>query len=339
MRTASANCRPPKTRAAIQAAIERDEVEPAKAVREVRVLAGDEPATFDAPGEVHLEDGTTLAVATGKPVRLPLGYHDFLPGNGTEPVRVIVAPHTCPSPPQLRGWGWAVQLFAARSTQSWGIGDLGDLRTLAGWSRNLCRGIARQPVDGGRTATSAAAQSLLSVEPSLSQSALSPHRGDRWANEAEVDLTTLAVQGRALNAQRIIDRDAVFRLKYVAFERLSGRFAADRTLRRLLPRGQGESLAEFATYCAMVENSDGDASVDQHIAVQTPRELCALPPSMPTACVFAGGSMADRCAARRRPANEVAVIEADRLRSRGCRRLGLARRIARASVLAHARSL
>src|SRR2546430_13314828 len=34
-----------------------------------------------------------------------------------------------------RAWGWAVQLYAARSRESWGIGDLADLRRLGRWSR------------------------------------------------------------------------------------------------------------------------------------------------------------------------------------------------------------
>ena len=34
----------------------------------------------------------------------------------------------------MRTWGWAVQLYALRSSSSWGIGDLGDLLRLAEWS-------------------------------------------------------------------------------------------------------------------------------------------------------------------------------------------------------------
>ncbi|MEA2628925.1 MAG: 4-alpha-glucanotransferase, partial [Chloroflexota bacterium] len=34
-----------------------------------------------------------------------------------------------------RAWGWAIQLYAMRSRESWGIGDMADLRHLARWSR------------------------------------------------------------------------------------------------------------------------------------------------------------------------------------------------------------
>ena len=38
-------------------------------------------------------------------------------------------------PDALRGWGWAAQLYAVRSRDGWGVGDLGDLRALGSWSR------------------------------------------------------------------------------------------------------------------------------------------------------------------------------------------------------------
>ena len=49
-------------------------------------------------------------------------------------VRFIVAPARCHLPDGLRAWGWAIQLYAVRSRESWGIGDLEDLRRLAEWS-------------------------------------------------------------------------------------------------------------------------------------------------------------------------------------------------------------
>jgi 4-alpha-glucanotransferase len=49
-------------------------------------------------------------------------------------VHVIVRPSQCYLPGDWRRWGWAVQLYALRSAESWGIGDLVDLRRLARWS-------------------------------------------------------------------------------------------------------------------------------------------------------------------------------------------------------------
>jgi hypothetical protein len=57
--------------------------------------------------------------------------------SGERPRRV--RPYKMPPDPCAKGpdrsWGWAVQLYAVRSKQSWGIGDMADLRRLAQWSR------------------------------------------------------------------------------------------------------------------------------------------------------------------------------------------------------------
>src|SRR6266581_2371219 len=39
------------------------------------------------------------------------------------------------APPPARAWGWAVQVYAIRSRDSWGIGDLADLRRMGTWAR------------------------------------------------------------------------------------------------------------------------------------------------------------------------------------------------------------
>ena len=83
-------------------------------------------------GFVELEDGGRMSVAGALPAELPLGYHRFLGDSGEH--ALIVAPERCHVPERAQGWGWATQLYAARSRQSWGIGDLGDLATVARWS-------------------------------------------------------------------------------------------------------------------------------------------------------------------------------------------------------------
>lgn len=71
------------------------------------------------------------------PGDLPLGYHDFFPsGKASQTTRVIVTPWECPAP-RARQWGFGVQLYAVRSAESWGIGDLADLRRLAAWAAGL----------------------------------------------------------------------------------------------------------------------------------------------------------------------------------------------------------
>ena len=91
------------------------------------------------PGEVTLEDGTPLGRLAELPRDVPIGYHRLVDDRGSR--LLIVGPGRCHLPPGLRDWGWAVQLYAARSTRSWGIGDLADLRQLAEWSADLGAGL------------------------------------------------------------------------------------------------------------------------------------------------------------------------------------------------------
>src|SRR4051794_9084729 len=88
---------------------------------------------IDRPAELVLEDGTTSTATNTLPPDLPLGYHDLHPSDGGPTTRLIITPDRCSMPEGLRSWGWAVQVYAARSARSWGIGDLGDLRALARW--------------------------------------------------------------------------------------------------------------------------------------------------------------------------------------------------------------
>src|SRR5215207_4085734 len=96
-------------------------------------------ATLAEPCDVVLEDGTALPHLHALPPDLPLGYHDLQPHSGGSPTRLVITPRRSPLPE--RAWGWAVQLYALRSANSWGIGDLVDLRHLAEWSRRLGAGV------------------------------------------------------------------------------------------------------------------------------------------------------------------------------------------------------
>src|SRR5438876_4222394 len=103
------------------------------------VLAG-EAVHVDGAWELTLEDGTVLDGTGGSLAPdLPLGYH-VLRRPGEPAIRVVVSPGRCHLPDDLRTWGWAVQLYALRSRDSWGIGDLADLRALGAWSRQLGAG-------------------------------------------------------------------------------------------------------------------------------------------------------------------------------------------------------
>jgi 4-alpha-glucanotransferase len=182
------------------------------------------------PGELQLEDGTPWRGGL-----LPLGYHDFLPRGARLPVRLIVTPGQCHLPEDLFGWGWAVQLYAARSKSSWGIGDLADLRRLGRWSRSLgAQVVLVNPL--------VAATPVLPIEPS-------PYfpSSRRFRNPLY-----LGVDGGPHPSERRIDRDAIFAGKMerlaAEFTRFGGAPAFDRYLRE-----QGEALDHFAAFCTIAE--------------------------------------------------------------------------------------
>lgn len=75
------------------------------------------------------------------PQKLPFGLHDLrarVAGGQECQCRLVVAPMRCHLPPESsagrRCWGVAVQLYAVRSEQNWGIGDFRDLMDLLRWA-------------------------------------------------------------------------------------------------------------------------------------------------------------------------------------------------------------
>jgi 4-alpha-glucanotransferase len=203
------------------------------------------------PGEIQLENGDTLPIEPGRTVRPPLGYHNLI--HGDEAVRLIVGPGRCYLPRDARAWGWEIELFALRSRNSWGIGDLADLRRAAQWSTELGAGAALLTP-------------LHAVAPGLPQQASPYFPSSRCfcnplylcveeipgAREAGLDLDSIAASARALNASRLIERDAVYEAKLAALELLWDRFQGDDAFERFRTE-RGTSLNRFATFCALYE--------------------------------------------------------------------------------------
>ncbi|MGA2068188.1 MAG: 4-alpha-glucanotransferase [Thermoguttaceae bacterium] len=218
--------------------------------REVRVVPAGTPAPWHDRGQLVLEDGTTLEIHDALPPDLPLGYHDFCFDGPANKMRLIVAPRQCVLPGG-DCWGWAAQLYAARSRRSWGIGDLADLRRLAEWSAGLGAGLLL-------------VNPLAAVAPTLPQAA-SPYyptsrrfRNPLYVAVEEVpgaqrlgeELERLAAAGRALAADRRLDRDRVFRLKDEALRAIWAGAAPDLEF-QAFRRQQGPELRQFAVYCLL----------------------------------------------------------------------------------------
>lgn len=67
---------------------------------------------------------------------IPMGYHTLTVtcASQTAQATVLSAPASIPVPQAVQEhsrWGWMTQMYSVRSSESWGIGDYADLRTLA----------------------------------------------------------------------------------------------------------------------------------------------------------------------------------------------------------------
>jgi 4-alpha-glucanotransferase len=220
----------------------------------VKVVRQGQSLSLPGPATLTLEDGAVMTLRNRLPEVLPIGYHRLVPlDESGRSIRMMVSPGHCHLSPDFRIWGLSAQLYAARSQQSWGMGDLGDLRRLTKWAQGLGAGMFL-------------VNPFLAAQPLVPQEAspYSPSSRRYWnplylrieelpgATRLGQDLQRLATLGRALNEDRHIDRDQVFRLKQEALQRLWPSFDGDQDFERFRVR-EGQSLHQFAVFCALAE--------------------------------------------------------------------------------------
>jgi 4-alpha-glucanotransferase len=204
-------------------------------------------------GDVECEDGTTRHVDGALPEDFPLGYHRLRTPEGRTR-SLIVSPGRCWLPEDWRAWGWAVQLYATRGRGSWGIGDLGDLRTVREFAQAQGAGFVL-------------VNPLHAVAPTPEQEA-SPYlpatrrfRNPVYLRIADVPgadaVDVEADAGQALNDGELIDRDAVWALKRRVLQRV---FDAgfDEAPFRTWWWDQGQPLMDWATWCAIADEHGPD---------------------------------------------------------------------------------
>lgn len=187
---------------------------------------------------------------------LPLGYHRILSESGEER-SLIVSPGACFWPDDYRVWGWAIQLYALRSSRSWGMGDLHDLRTFSEWAASV-------------GASTALVNPLHAVNPGLPQQASPYYPGSRCFRNplylcieeiagrdgSLAELEHLAAAGRSLNDSERIDRDAVYKLKMRALELLWERAEPGAPFVSYVAES-GQPLVDFATFMTLSEDLGG----------------------------------------------------------------------------------
>lgn len=220
---------------------------------DLKVLKVGERMPLREPVELALEDGTRLKICGEVPRDLPCGYHEMHTRAGLK-THLMVTPYECHLPKALHTWGWAVQLYALRSKDSWGMGDFKDLQKFGNW--------AAQTLNCGFLL----ANPLVAATPILPQQA-SPYfpSSRRFLNplylrvedipgaaEAEISIDQIAAAGRALNQDRLIDRDVIFRLKMQALEKIWKHYHTEPEFESFCA-AQGKPLLEFATFCVLAQ--------------------------------------------------------------------------------------
>ncbi|HEU0240935.1 MAG TPA: 4-alpha-glucanotransferase [Micromonosporaceae bacterium] len=204
-----------------------------------------------------LEDGTCRDVDELS-ADLPLGWHRLSyadrdgdrDGNrdADRDVTVVVVPRRLPPAP--RTWGWMLQLYALRSQQSWGMGDLADLADFVLWTGTAAGFVLLNPLHA------------VSLQHPVPASPYSPS-SRRFANPLYIRVedtdefrsadAALRARVRELRPDRtdLIDYDAVWTAKRAALELLFAR--APR-----IDLDADPELAAFATYQALAERHGAD---------------------------------------------------------------------------------
>jgi 4-alpha-glucanotransferase len=243
----------PETRTALREAMTGDADRPPESPHPLWVVRAGAAEPLLGPCELRLEDGTTIGAEAALPPDLPVGYHDLHPLDGGPTTRLIVSPGRCHLPADLRAWILTVQLPACRSTGSWGIGDLADLRAVGTWAAGRGAGmVAVSPLH--------APLPIDRVEPS-------PYfpSSRRWGNPLALriedvpgaagaaDVAALGAEGRRLNDGLLIDRDRVWALKGRALESLWAARGPDLRFDRWRAR-MGTDLETYARFCVLAEH-------------------------------------------------------------------------------------
>ncbi len=162
------------------------------------------------------------------------------PGEPPHLEQAPVAPDGRCTPPPGRAWGWAIQLYAARSKDSWGIGDLADLRRFGRWARSAGASVVQiSPLGAQPPTTPYQACPYYSSSRRFRNTTYLRVEEIEGAERVAAELAPLKAQARVLNSKRLIDHDAVFALKSQALELIFRAALAQLAVIASVAAGQG----------------------------------------------------------------------------------------------------
>lgn len=201
------------------------------------------------------------------PRDLPMGYHRLVAvtDERQHECELIVTPERLTMDPSLvehRGWGVAAQLYSARSSRSWGVGDLADLGELSSWfGRELGSAFTLvNPLHSAAPTPPMEASPYLPItrrfaNPIYLRVEAIPefaYLGEAARQEIDVIAAPLLA---ADNDANLLDRDATWAGKRRALELVFGvplspgrQAGFDAYV-----RDEGQGLTDFATWCALAE--------------------------------------------------------------------------------------
>ncbi|WOP18699.1 4-alpha-glucanotransferase [Raineyella sp. LH-20] len=212
-------------------------------------------------------DGVVRGEASFRlPTGLPLGYHRVTAewDGRSAWAPMIVAPDRLDLPE--RTWGPMVQLYSVRSADSWGIGDLGDLRTLVDWV--VARGagyVLTNPMHAAEPTVPQEASPYLPTSRRFGNPIylriedIPEYQALSWPQRTRVAARRRQVSGDSQTWERI-DRDRVWPAKVAALRVVH---EADRTAEReeayrRYRFEQEEGLVHFARWMALATTYGAD---------------------------------------------------------------------------------
>jgi 4-alpha-glucanotransferase len=164
------------------------------------------------------------------------------------------------SPPPSRAWGWAVQLYALRSRDSWGIGDLADLRRFGRWAAGTGASVVQiSPLGAQPPVVPQPACPYYSSSRRFRNTTYLRIEEIEGADRVAAELAPLRAEAQALNSHRLIDHDTVFTLKTQALELIFRAAPQPRGLATYVKR-QGRPLADYAMFAARTEKQGMDGA-------------------------------------------------------------------------------